>query len=209
MTCDVTENCSENKNDDDSDRFMPVDGDLSNGIDVTSSRQDVDDSWKVRVNELEFQLSMAEQEISNLRRQVRDMRKENDDLMKAVSYLRTKLESNSAGQRAPTPADARLSISNKQAGKPLTVGNGPSTSQEHLNDYIDMSTSDVISGDVNNSVAHSSDRDDAIPKNLTTGDQNVINRARLDDDSLGVSSISNGTTSVDKCRLIALEDDNS
>lgn len=167
--------------------------------------------WKERENELEMQLSMADQEIAGLRRHLNELGRENDDLMKAVAYLKTKLESSATGRRAPTPAGADPRARQQHA---VCGGPRPASDQQQTRDA--STNDDVVSDDVN-SAAHSADSSssssvDVIPncgsKSASVRDQSsaTVN----DDDPLGVSTaVGNGKTSVDKCRLTALEDDNS
>jgi uncharacterized coiled-coil protein SlyX len=64
--------------------------------------------WEDREDELELQLAMADQELAAMRRKLAEARSENDDLLKAVAYLRSKLESNQDSRRAGTPAVSQL-----------------------------------------------------------------------------------------------------
>ena len=50
-----------------------------------------------------YQLAMTEQELAAVKRHLAESRRENDDLLKAVSYLRSKLDAASAtGDDTPT-----------------------------------------------------------------------------------------------------------
>jgi len=164
---------------------------LDNHVTVTSSALggDPEDRSKEEreISEYKLQLSRADQEINNLQRRVSELSKENDDLMNAVSYLRSKVESNSCPARRATSAAADEVV---PSDVEQTLDNGSNGDPEQSGDFVDMSTSDVI-GD---SIAHSSDNV-VIPK---IGDHSVKCR----DDTLGVTTISNG-------KLAELEDDNS
>lgn len=61
-----------------------------------------EEDWQERDKELRIQLALADEEAKVLRRKLTEMRTDNENLMRAVEYLRKKLEQNDVKESPPT-----------------------------------------------------------------------------------------------------------
>lgn len=106
-SADSSRNNNIDNNDDD-------DGDGVNGV---VDRHNKSSLLAEREKDLETQLTAADSEIANLRRRMTQLHRENGDLLKAVTYMRTKLDPNLLNgrpqqqqqhNRAPPPRPPRV-----------------------------------------------------------------------------------------------------
>lgn len=134
-----------------------------------------------REKNLETQLSAADQEITNLRRRMTELNRENGDLLKAVAYLRTKLESNPLNGGSGRPQQMRVPPPRPPRVPPPAVPNSSSNSSD-----CSSSSEPVVLG---NDGGHSK-----LNNGGTGGDDNV-------NGDTGTSSIpsSSGEQSVVNC----------